>query len=328
MSLQWSHPQLWPLLLATPLLWALWWRYVARARARSRRYGVVSSDRLQGPANRATVLTLAASLLLLTYMDPQLGDEQVIVQRRGLAVIFCLDTSRSMLARDAEPNRLGRAKRDITSVLPELVGGDRVGLVAFAGRARRIVPLTHDLDSFRQLLAPVDTNAVRLGGSDLAAALRKALELVEADEQSTTVIALLTDGEDLTGAGQQAAEEVARAGVILHTVGYGSTRGSKIILEENGEEIFLTSEAGEEVVSRLEGESLRAMALATGGEFIRADVMPLPLVELKRKRLDPMLDRVYEDGEETLLKTRYQWVLLPGILLLLWDILICGGRRR
>lgn len=328
MNLLWGHGEFWPLLLAIPLLWLLLFKQGVKRRERSRRYGAPSADRLQSPANRATVVTIAAGLLLLAYMNPLLGKEQMAVQRRGLDVIFCLDTSRSMLARDVEPDRFSRAARDIRSVLPELVGGDRVGLVAFAGQARRIIPLTHDLDSFRQLLATVDTNTVRFGGSDLAAAIRQAMELVEEGEQTTTVIVLLTDGEDLTGAGRQAAVEAAAAGNVLHTVGYGSTRGSKITLEVGGEESFLTSGNGEEVVSVLDVEGLRAMALATGGEFIRADVMPLPLVELKRKRLDPMVARVYEAGEETLLKTRYQWVLLPGILLLLWDILNSGGRRR
>ena len=104
-------------------------------------------------------------------MDPRWGDEQFAVERRGLDVIFCLDTSRSMLARDLEPFRLARAKQDIRAVLPAVRGGDRVGLVVFAGKARLWIPLTHDVDSFGGLLDEVDTDIVPVGGSDLAAAL-------------------------------------------------------------------------------------------------------------------------------------------------------------
>ncbi len=103
MNLHWSHPQLWPLLLVVPLLWVLLWWQLGKRLLRSERYGVPSSDRVVSPVNRATVLTTAAALLLLTAMDPLLGEEQMAVQRRGLDVIFCLDTSRSMLARDVEP---------------------------------------------------------------------------------------------------------------------------------------------------------------------------------------------------------------------------------
>ncbi|MHC5070420.1 MAG: vWA domain-containing protein, partial [Planctomycetota bacterium] len=148
-ELTFSRPELWPLLLLVLPAWLLvWWLVRQRAEAR-RHYGAALEELLPLPWGRATRLCLAVLLLLLTFMEPRLGEEQVQVERRGLDIVFCLDTSRSMLARDMAPTRLDRAKRDIRSVLPELTRGDRVGLVAFAGRARVVVPLTHDLDSFR-----------------------------------------------------------------------------------------------------------------------------------------------------------------------------------
>ena len=326
-ELGWMRGELWPALLLLPLLWLALWRGFRWASGGAERYGAALTERPHTAAWRATLWTAAATFLLLTWMEPMLGEEKVTVERRGLDVIFCLDTSRSMLARDLEPDRLGRAKRDIKSVLPRLIGGDRVGLVAFAGEARLVVPLTHDIDSFLYLLEGVDTDTVRVGGTDLAAALRAALDLAMADEASTTVVALLTDGEDLTGAGRQAAAEAGAKGVVVHAVGYGSTRGSKILLDEDGSEEFLVSRRGDEVVSALDSEGLRALANATGGEFVRADVMPLPLVELKEKRMDPMLKRSYDEGEDTMRKSRYQWALLPVVLLLMLEIVMHGGSR-
>jgi Ca-activated chloride channel family protein len=327
-GLAWHRPELWPLLLLLPACFAaLLWVFRAGAR-RSAIYGAAFTERACAPLARALRWTAALGFLLLAWMEPLLGEEKVTVERRGLDVIFCLDTSRSMLARDIEPNRLARAKRDIETVLPDLIGGDRVGLVVFAGKARLVVPLTHDLDSFRQLLAPVDTDTALLGGTDLAAAIRKALAVADPQQAATTVIVLLTDGEDLTGAGRQAAREASAQGVVVHAVGYGSTLGSKVILEEGGGEKFLADNKGEEVVSALDADGLRALAESAGGEFVRADVMPLPLIELKRKRIDPMVARAYEAGEETLRKTRFQWVLLPGVVLLILELLLVGGRRR
>ena len=326
-SFGWGQGSLWPLLLLLPFLWLLLYFMLRAARRGVRVYGAELAERAPSSMARASLLSLGAAALLLTWMDPLLGEEKVAVERRGLDVIFCLDTSRSMLARDIEPNRLGRAKRDIGSMLPGLLGGDRVALVAFAGRAKIVVPLTHDLDAFRHLLDLVDTDTVRLGGSDLASALRKGLELGEEGFSSTTVMVMLTDGEDLSGSGRQAAREVKDRQVVLHTLGYGSTRGSKITLQNQGGETFLTSEEGDEVVSVLDVDGLRRISELTGGEFIRADQMALPLVELKAKRMDPMLKRAYDAGEEVVRKTRFQWVLLPGMLLLLLEMLICGGRR-
>ena len=327
-ELSWGHPDAWPWLLLGPVLWFVVWGVLRARRGARQRYGAELRERVSRPAARATRLTLAALLGFTTWMDPRLGEETVAVSRKGLDLVFCLDTSRSMLARDISPTRIERAKRDIVAVLPELVGGDRVGLVAFAGQARLIVPLTHDLDSFKTLCEDVDTDTVRLGGTDLAAALRKAVGLVEDDSASTTVVVMLTDGEDLTGAGKQAAREAADADVIVHAIGYGSTRGSKITLSGDEGESFLQSREGDEVVSALDPEGLRAMTGVTGGEFVRADVMALPIVELKRKRLDPMLKRVYDAGEDKVYKTRYQWLLLPMILLLLLEIAFAGGGRR
>lgn len=319
---------LWPWLLALPVAWALLWALFDRSRRAARRYGARGGDKVPQPLLQSLRLTVLLGLGLLCWMDPRLGDEPVAIERRGLDLIFCLDTSRSMLARDLEPTRLARALQDIRAVLPDLEGGDRVGLVVFAGQARLWIPLTHDLDSFRGLLDEVDTDTVKIGGTDLAAALRKALEVADEDNSKTTAVVLLTDGEDLAGAGRQAATELADQGIVVHAVGYGSSMGSKITVAAGGSESFLVDQEGAEVVSRMDPESLRAVAAATGGEFLRADAMVLPLNELHGKRLLPMQKRSYDAGQETGKRARYQWVLLPLLLLLLFEIAMAGGRHR
>ena len=327
-ELLFTRGQLWPWLFLLPVVWAGLWLLLRTSRVAALRYGATITDPVPAPLWRSLSLTVLCGLALLTWMDPRQGEEAVAVEKRGLDLIFCLDTSRSMLARDLEPTRLLRAKQDMKSVLPALAGGDRIALVVFAGEAKLWVPLTHDLDSFRQLLDEVDTNVVPVGGSDVAAALRKARELADPEHDKTTAVVLLTDGEDLAGAGRQAGLELAGAGIHVHTVGYGSTYGSKITLQEDGKESFLRSRSGEEVVSVMDAESLRAIAQATGGEFVRADAMALPLRQLYDKRLAPLVKRSYDAGEEKAHKARYQWVLLPTLVLLLLEIVVCGGRRR
>ncbi len=327
-GLEWTRAEHWPWLLLLPVVWALLYGLFARSRRALSAYGAEPCTPVAGPLWRSGRTALLLALGFVCWLDPRYGDEVVAVERRGLDLIFCLDTSQSMLARDLEPSRLERALRDIRAVLPRLEGGDRVGLVAFAGAARLWIPLTHDLDSFRALLDEVDTDLVKVGGTDLAAALRRTLEFADTDNAATTAVLLLTDGEDLAGAGQQAARELADRRIVVHAVGYGSSMGSKITVVSNGREEFLRDQTGNEVVSRMDPESLRALATVTGGEFVRADAMALPLVELHDKRLLPMHKRSYDAGEDTGKQARYQWVLLPLVLLLLWEIATAGGRHR
>lgn len=327
-ELVFARAALWPGLLALPVLAALLWGLFDRSRRAAARYGARGRDAVASPFARSIRVTVLLGLGLVCWMDPRLGDEPVTIERRGLDLLVCLDTSRSMLARDMEPTRLGRALQDVRAVLPELRGGDRAGLVVFAGDAKLAIPLTHDLDSFRGLLEDVDTDAVKKGGTDIAAALRKALEISDPENSKTTAVILMTDGEDLAGAGRQAAHELADKGLVVHAIGYGNPSGSKITIAKDGAEKFLADKKGEEVVSRMDSESLRAVAAATGGEFVRADAMVLPLSELHRKRLVPMQKRSYDAGEEAGKRARYQWVLLPLLVLLLWEIAMVGGRHR
>jgi Ca-activated chloride channel homolog len=324
----WTRGYLWPWLFSLPLVWGALWLILDATRQAMVRYGAEPDAPLTAPIWRSLHLTTLLGLGFVCWLDPRWGDELVSVERRGLDVIFCLDTSRSMLASDLLPTRLDRAKRDIRSVLPLLEGGDRVGLVVFAGEARLWVPLTHDVSSFEGLLSDVDTNVVKTGGTDLSKALRKAEELTHPDDVATTVVLLLTDGEDLAGAGQQAAIELKERDLTIYTIGYGSALGSKITVMQDGTEAFLRNREGQDVVSRMDPESLRRLASVTGGEFFRADAMALPLVQLYEKRLVPMQKRAYDAGEETGKQARYQWVLLPLMILLLFEIAFAQGRQR
>ena len=327
-DIEFARGELWPWLLTLPVVWALFWLVLDRARVAAARYGAAPLTPVSSPLWRSLRLTTLLGLGFVCWLDPRWGDEVVDVERRGLDLIFCLDTAQSMLARDMQPTRLDRARRDIRSVLRHIEGGDRVGLVVFAGEARLWIPLTHDVASFEGLLDEVDTNIARTGGTDLAKALRRGLELADPDDVQTTVVVLMTDGEDLAGAGQQAAVELKDESLTVFAVGYGSALGSKITIERNGQEQFLRDRDGNEVVSRMDPESLRKVAEVTGGDFVRAEAMALPLVELHQKRFVPMQKRAYDAGEESGKQARYQLVLLPLVVLLLLEIAFAHGRHR
>lgn len=326
-DLEWTRPEAWPLLVLLPVLFAALVWVGCRRRARARAYGVVCADRVPAPWGTAARWTALSGCCVLAWMEPLLGEEELAVEKKGLDVILSVDVSRSMLATDLLPTRLERAKQDAISALDELRPGDRAGLVVFSGVPRLKAPLTHDRGSIRGLIERLSIDDVRIGGTDLSEAVRRSLALVAEGEEASAAVVVLTDGEDLAGDVQAATALAAARGVVLHAVGYGTTEGSKIpSSDEPGG--FVVDENGQEVVTTMDADSLRAIARATGGEFLRADTAALPLVELTQKRLLPQVRKVFGDGVEARPKTRYQWVLLPALALLVVEILLGGGWRR
>ncbi len=316
-----EHPERWPLLFAPLIYFVL----VLAARARQRRAAEAFADQAAHPLLLADAPPAARTLrfalefaglllLVLSALEPAWGSIERKVERRGVELVLCLDTSRSMLARDLPPDRLSRAKKDIKALLPQL-RGDRIGLLAFAGDARVVCPLTHDLGAFEALLDRVDTESTRLGGTDLAAALRTALAVLPRDGVESQSIVIMTDGEDLEGQGQEEAASARARGVRVHALGYGSTEGAKVPGREPGS--FVRDQAGQEVISRLDAQGLRQICGATGGSYLAGNDVSLPLVELFEKRMRPMQKRSFEQQERRLRQARFQWLLIPGFCLLL-----------
>lgn len=269
----------------------------------------------------------AGLLLILACMQPSWGVDRDRVQPRGGDVVVCLDVSRSMLARDLLPDRLRAAHRALRA-LAEHARGDRLALVVFAGDARPFVPLTDDRAVFAELVALAEPSVLRVGGTDLGAALDAARTLfptqAAADgrhDRARTVV-LLTDGEDHGERGLRAARALAADDVVVHAVGFGSARGSKIVVPTADGERFLTDADGREVVSALQAGSLQRLAAAGGGQYrsaASAEVREGVLIDLYEEAIRPRTRRHALDAQAELRENRYQWPLLGAVLLLLLE---------
>src|SRR5208283_1974393 len=190
----------------------------------------------------------------------------------GEDVVFVLDCSRSMLATDVMPSRLQRAKFSILEFVRRQSHG-RVGLVAFAGSAFIQCPLTFDYDAFEETLLSVDDNTIPIPGTDIGRALNEAYRAMDQASRRKMIV-LVTDGEDLEKSGVAAAKNLAANGVVVFTIGVGTSAGKEIQFANAAGQMQLVRDAGGQIVrSRLDETTLREIAEATGGSYYPLGVL-------------------------------------------------------
>ena len=274
---------------------------------------------------RLGLASTALVLLAISVTGPVRGYTFREVAHKGIDLVVCLDTSNSMLARDLRPSRLERARREVRGLLDRM-GGDRVALIAFSGDAREIAPLTHDRTTLSALLEHARPADNRLGGTNLAAAIERGLELFDGRTGAHEAIVLLTDGEDLEGEAATMAKEAADRGIRIYVVGIGTRVGGKIsIVGENGRETFLRGPDGEEVITRLNDASLRRIAEVTGGDYLSVENSPTPLEDIYTSRLSRLEGREFEAGTKRVPHDRYQWTLALAFVCMVIEV---GLRER
>jgi Ca-activated chloride channel family protein len=282
---------------------------------------------------RARVVLASAAALFLAFaaVGPVRGYTQREVARRGLDLVLCIDTSRSMLAQDVRPSRLERAKREIRGLFDAL-RGDRVALLAFSGDVREVAPLTSDTRTLASLLDYVTPEDNQLGGTDLAAALQHALDLFDGRTGAHEAIVLLTDGEDLAGRGKEVALEAQKRGIRVYVVGIGTVEGGKIpVVGRDGRESFLRDAEGKEVVTRLEPATLEELARSTGGEFLSTLASGTPLEDLMRLRISRLEGRDLTATTRRVPHDRFQWPLVLAVACVLGELALIerrGGWRK
>jgi Ca-activated chloride channel homolog len=276
---------------------------------------------------RAVLLTTGIGALALALAGPMWGFHWEEVRREGVDLVVALDTSKSMLASDVAPNRLARAKLAVQDLLAELQG-DRIGLVAFAGSAFVQCPLTLDRNAFRESLDAVEVGLIPRGGTNLTAAIDSSLEAFEGRQGSHQAVVLITDGEDHEGKIEDAIKHATERGVKVFTVGIGTAEG-ELIPTEGG--TFLKDRKGQVVKSRLDEETLKKLALDTGGVYLHAAGTDLGLSALYREHVASMEKRELASTLERRYEHRFQIPLAIGLFLLVVEQVLGDrhvGRRR
>ena len=277
---------------------------------------------------RSRLIILGIIFILLASVGPQIGMKLTELTREGVDIFILLDTSTSMNAMDVKPSRIEKAKYELGRLLKKLEG-DRAGLIAFAGSAHLHCPLTEDYSASRLFLNMMDTDLITTQGTDLAAAIQLALDHVETDDEKFKVFVLVSDGEDHQGEAITLAKQAQELGIIIHTMGVGTSAGGPIpIFDNSGNRVeFKKNRIGQVVTSTLNETTLDEIARITGGIYIRVEnqvnaIAPLlkEIDKMEKKELKSHVFSQYED--------RYQVFLIIGLILFLAEFLIPTRTKR
>ena len=272
-----------------------------------------------------TLALLGLACVIVALTRPQTGYDIIRNNQRGLDLMIAVDTSRSMLSNDVQPDRLSRAKLAAQDLI-ESLDGDRAGLIAFAGTSFVEAPLTVDYSAVENSLTALDTDTIPRGGTNIAAAIREAADAFGTGESTHRALVLFTDGEELEDDAVKAAKEI-NGKFRIFTVGVGSREGSLIPLTQaNGGTEFLKDDQGQYVKSHLAEETLKEIANATGGFYLHLESGPATARTIIAQGLKKMQEHEFETKERIPIE-RYQWPLAAGILLLIASVAIRERRR-
>ena len=326
--MRFEHPNLLWLLLVLPPALALffWWSERTRQKlltqfVEARLLATLTAG--ISPARRKfrfSLIVAAVALLLIALVRPQYGYDKEEVRQNGLDIVVAVDTSKSMLATDIPPSRLGRAKLAALELM-QTAKADRLGLVAFAGEAFLACPMTIDDTAFQQSVQALDVNSIPQGGTAIAEAINTALAAFKENGNHKALV-LFTDGEDNDEGALAAAQNAAKEGLKIFTIGIGSADGTLVqIPDGNGGSDYIRDEKGQVVKTKLNESLLQQIAGATGGFYLPlrgADTINT----LYERGLAPLPKS--ESGEKLIRRyhEQFQWPLALALSLLFVEFIL------
>jgi Ca-activated chloride channel family protein len=272
---------------------------------------------------------MAAFVLMIAALSrPQWGYHLRPVKRHGLDIMVVIDVSKSMLTQDVKPSRLERTKLAVKDLVMKLNGSDHIGLIAFAGDAMVMCPLTYDYNGFLLSLDDLSVDSIPRPGTNISQAIDESVKAYQGMADSDKAVILVTDGEDEEGNAVKAARKAKEKGVRIFTVGVGTREGDLIqVTNADGQTEFLKDADGNVVKSRLNENLLQQIAYITDAAYVRSAganfgldyLYDRQLSKLKKHDAEVKMARQYDE--------RFQWPLTLAFAFLLAETLISTRRR-
>jgi Ca-activated chloride channel homolog len=276
---------------------------------------------------KAVLVLIALGLIIVAIAGPQFGSKLTKVKHEGIEIIVALDVSNSMMAEDISPNRLERAKQELTKLMDKLQN-DRFGLIVFAGDAYTEIPITNDYLSAKMFLAGISTNMVSRQGTNIGSAIKLGIKSFSSTSNASKAIIVISDGEDHEGDVEAACKNAVDNGIKIFTIGMGLPQGARIpVKEDSYNQDFRRDKEGNFVITQLNEQMLMDIARSGGGNYYRANSpgmgMNSMLAQLRKLDKTEMEAKIYSDYEEQF--PVFMWFAL-GILVV--DFILLSRKNK
>ena len=279
------------------------------------------------PILKLIVMLLALSALILGLVNPKIGTKMETVKREGIDIVFAMDVSKSMLAEDVAPSRLEKSKQIVSQIINQL-GSDRIGIVAYAGSAFPVLPITTDYGVAKMFLQSMNTGIVSSQGTSLDEAIKLSSTYFDDKSKTSKLLILISDGEDHSEGAEEAAEEANKLGMKIITIGVGTEKGSTIPLRRNGiVESFQRDNNNEVVVTKLNQESLITIAKTTKGGYVNGNNTK-EVLEYVKNALNNIQKTEFEATQMADFQSQFQWFLGFAFALLFLDIFFLERKTK
>ncbi len=272
------------------------------------------------PVLKIVILILALLGLIIGLVNPKIGTKMETVKREGIDIVFAVDVSKSMLAEDVAPSRLDKSKQIVSQIINQL-GSDRIGIVAYAGSAFPVLPITTDYSVAKMFLQSMNTDMVSSVGTSFNEAIKLSSTYFD-DKKTSKLLIMISDGEDHNEGAEAAAEEAAKLGIKIITIGVGTEKGGTIPLKRNGVvEGFKKDSNNEVVITKLVPESLTLIAKTTKGGYVNGNNTK-EVLEYVKNALNNIQKTEFEATEMADFQSQFQWFLGFAFLLLFADVFL------
>jgi len=328
-----ANPDFLYLLLLLPVLVVLWILNEVRRKKALRRLGEsalvgkllpeLSSAR---PWIKFVLQFVAITSAILIIARPQFGSRLEEVKKQGVEVIIALDVSNSMLAQDIQPDRLTRAKQALTRLIDNLEN-DKIGLIVFAGDAYTQIPITTDYISAKMFLSAINPDMVPKQGTAIGAAIDLGMRSFSPGEGKSKAMIVITDGENHEDDPLVKASEASAAGIVIHTIGIGSPEGVPVPVVSGGRRDYLKDRDGNTVITKLDEEILKRIAMSAEGSYVRASSSNIGLdeiySEIKKMKTQEMESTMYTEYND-----QFQVFAAIVLIFLLLDFVVMERKNR
>jgi len=304
-------------------LYNLYWK-----RRKQKEFGDVALVRKLAPEQSVTksvikfcLFVVSLASLVIALVNPQIGTRMETVKREGIDIVFALDVSKSMLAEDVAPSRLEKSKQLVSQIINQLAG-DRIGIIAYAGSAFPVLPITTDYGVAKMYLQGVNTDMVSSQGTSLGEAVEMASGFFGKGSDTNKLVIMISDGEDHSEGAEDAASEARKHGLKIITIGVGTPNGGPIPIRRNGVvESFKRDRNDQVVVTKLNREVLETIAKNTKGGYVDG-TSTKKVLDYVKNALENIERNEFESTQMADFQSQFQWFVGLAFLLLVIDVFL------